>query len=99
MNWRERAACAGMDSALFFGTERESGAAATRRVAKAKAVCVRCPVLTECRAYALDRPEKYGLWGAMSEGERSAERKNAKRRSQRRGLAAERQGEDERVAS
>lgn len=90
MSWRDLAACAAMDTTLFFGQEGESGAAATRRVAKAKAVCLPCPVLTECRAYALDRPEKYGLWGSMSEGERSAERKNAKRRTQRRETAAER---------
>ncbi|WP_424556268.1 WhiB family transcriptional regulator [Streptacidiphilus pinicola] len=38
----------------------------------AKRVCAGCPVLDECRTYALEAREPYGVWGGMSEDERAA---------------------------
>lgn len=38
----------------------------------AKVVCRRCPVKAECLAYALERDERFGVWGGMSERERRA---------------------------
>lgn len=40
-----------------------------------KAVCRKCPVKSECLAYALDRYE-YGVWGGTSERERKRMRKS-----------------------
>lgn len=62
--WTTRAACRGTDpDALFV-----AGAAQNR----AKAVCVGCPVRTECLADALDNRIEFGVWGGMTERERRA---------------------------
>ncbi len=37
---------------------------------RAKAVCQVCPVVVECRAYALQIREPYGIWGGLTESER-----------------------------
>ncbi len=39
---------------------------------RAKAVCARCPVRTECLADALDNRVEFGVWGGMTERERRA---------------------------
>ena len=39
---------------------------------RAKAVCMRCPVRTECLADALDNRIEFGVWGGMTERERRA---------------------------
>lgn len=36
----------------------------------AKRICSMCEVRTECLAWALERPEAFGIWGGLSEGER-----------------------------
>jgi len=33
-------------------------------------VCVRCPVLRQCRQHALSVREPYGVWGGLSEEDR-----------------------------
>ena len=54
---------AGDPDALFV-----QGAAQNR----AKAVCLGCPVRTECLADALDNRIEFGVWGGMTERERRA---------------------------
>lgn len=61
--WQERANCLGVDPDLFFP---ERGAS-TR---EAKGVCAGCEVRAECLEYALDKGEKFGIWGGLSERER-----------------------------
>jgi WhiB family redox-sensing transcriptional regulator len=39
---------------------------------RAKAVCMGCPVRTECLADALDNRTEFGIWGGMTERERRA---------------------------
>jgi WhiB family redox-sensing transcriptional regulator len=39
---------------------------------RAKAVCMGCPVRTECLADALDHRVEFGVWGGMTERERRA---------------------------
>ena len=70
MNWRFEAACREADPELFFpiGT---SGPALLQ-VQDAKALCGRCPVVEQCRQWALDFGEDAGVWGALSEDERRA---------------------------
>lgn len=70
--WQLRAACRGMDAEAFFHPEGERGQARTARVARAKAVCRRCPVIVECRSHALAAQEPFGIWGGLDEGERRA---------------------------
>ncbi|MGW5128534.1 WhiB family transcriptional regulator [Streptomyces sp. NPDC004069] len=69
-NWRERGACRFEDPELFFPLG-ESGPS-VRQIAQARAVCHRCPVLRECRAWALRNSEYDGVWGGMTAGERRA---------------------------
>lgn len=68
--WQFQAACRDMDTELFFHPEGERGSTRRRRDAAAKAICARCPVIEQCRAYALAAHEPYGVWGGMTEEER-----------------------------
>lgn len=61
-DWASRGACRmGDPDSLFV-----QGAAQNR----AKAVCLSCPVRTECLADALDNRVEFGVWGGMTERER-----------------------------
>lgn len=63
-DWAASGACRTSDpDALFV-----QGAAQNR----AKAVCLTCPVRTECLADALDHRVEFGVWGGMTERERRA---------------------------
>lgn len=61
--WRERALCAETDPEAFFP---EKGGNATA----AKAICIRCDVREQCLAEALERDERFGIWGGLSRRER-----------------------------
>ncbi len=69
--WVERAACrqAGTDPELFFPVS-ESGPAAARQIAAAKAICARCPVAEQCLDWALLAGESAGIWGGTTPDER-----------------------------
>ena len=62
--WTARSACRTADPDELFVT----GAAQNR----AKAVCLGCPVRTECLSDALDNRVEFGVWGGMTERERRA---------------------------
>ncbi len=79
-DFRHRAACrVGVDPELFFpATER--GAEHDAQVSAARAVCTGCPVLAQCREWALaGLPD--GVAGGMTATERRTER--ARRRTVR----------------
>lgn len=61
--WQDRALCAQTDAEIFFPEKGGS----TR---EAKKVCKLCFVRTNCLQYALDKDERFGIWGGMSERER-----------------------------
>jgi WhiB family redox-sensing transcriptional regulator len=63
-DWTTAAACNTSDPDELFVT----GAAQNR----AKALCLTCPVRTECLADALDNRVEFGVWGGMTERERRA---------------------------
>lgn len=79
--WQTKGLCRGEDSAVFFHPDGERGPARARREARAKAICLECPVLEQCRQHAITVEETYGIWGGFSESELDAIRK--KRRAQR----------------
>ncbi len=58
-SWRARAACRGLDPAMFFPEVGENTAAA-------KAVCAQCPVSRECLDFALANTETEGVWGGTT---------------------------------
>lgn len=63
--------CRGVDSSVFFHPDGERGRARAQRERRAKELCNSCPVLAACRSHALAAAEPYGIWGGMSESERS----------------------------
>ena len=67
-DWRSLAACRSADPDLFFPVSTAGESVA--QLAKAKAVCARCPVRRECLAFAVRTRQMYGVWGGMSEHER-----------------------------
>ena len=69
-DWQSHGACRRTDTAVFFHPEFERGRSRESRTAAAKAVCGRCPVLEQCRDYALTVQEPYGTWGGLDELER-----------------------------
>ena len=68
--WQRIGACRGMDSAVFFHPEGERNPSRARRTAQAKEVCRRCPVIEQCREFALQTREPFGVWGGLAEAER-----------------------------
>ena len=71
--WQYQGACRDLDTELFFHPEGERGSTRRRRAANAKAICATCPVIEQCREYALRAQEPYGIWGGMTEEERREE--------------------------
>ena len=71
LSWRQRAACRGVDPAVFYPASEEE-------VEAAKSVCARCPVREACLDHALVSRERDGVWGGATERERR--RMNRRRR-------------------
>jgi WhiB family redox-sensing transcriptional regulator len=65
ISWAGRGACRTSDPELFFPT----GTSAEEAV-EAKQVCATCPVLAECRSYAIRHAEPDGIWGGLTPKER-----------------------------
>lgn len=60
-DWWADARCndlAGTMSGLFFSEELQD-------IARAKAICAKCPVIAECLEGALERREPWGVWGGQ----------------------------------
>jgi WhiB family transcriptional regulator, redox-sensing transcriptional regulator len=68
--WDTLAACRDEDPELFFPVG--TSGPAQRQEAEAKAVCARCPVEARCLKVALESGDDYGVRGGMTEGERRA---------------------------
>jgi len=61
--WRSLALCAQVDAELFFPEKGGS-------TKEAKLICGLCEVSQQCLKDALDRDERYGIYGGLSERER-----------------------------
>lgn len=59
--------CRGVDTNKFFG---DSDAAS---------ICDKCPVLQPCQEYGLENHPIHGIWGGLTEADRTYIRKAAKR--------------------
>ena len=69
--WQFDAACRGEDSSLFFAPNYfERRDEKERRESRARAICERCRVRSDCLAYALKVREPHGIWGGLNELER-----------------------------
>jgi len=69
-DWQLHAACRGLDTSNFYHPENERGPSRARRERQAKAICAGCPVIANCRQWALAAREPYGVWGGLSAEER-----------------------------
>ena len=63
--WRSEGACREVPPSLFFPRRGEV-------VDMARSVCASCPVIEQCRDYALGVPGLKGVWAGLSENERTA---------------------------
>lgn len=70
--WQFDGSCRRESPDVFFHPDGERGPSRRNRDSAAKAVCLGCPVLRECREHALRVREPYGVWGGMAEFEREA---------------------------
>ena len=68
--WMDDAICKGMGCEYFFPIETK-GDTAKLNNAIVKAICEQCIVRHECLDYALDTNQKFGIWGGLTESERS----------------------------
>ena len=77
-SWQADASCRGVDAELFFPQTDEDAETA-------KAICETCPVRLTCLAFALERNERFGVWGGLTEKERArlspAARESIRRRA------------------
>ena len=76
-DWRAKAACRDKDPELFFPVGNTG--AAYQQIEEAKAVCRTCKVIDACLKCALDTNQDYGVWGGLSEDERRALKRRARR--------------------
>lgn len=76
--WQARAICHDEPVETFFPA---SGSIP----AETLAMCLRCPVVVECREHAIEHHER-GIWGGTTEKERERMRRARRRNAQLRGL-------------
>jgi WhiB family redox-sensing transcriptional regulator len=70
--WQHQGACRDLPTEMFFHPDGERGPSRRNRERAAKAVCAACPVLMACRTQALASQEPYGIWGGLSEDDRTS---------------------------
>lgn len=68
MDWRNSSACRDADPDIFFPTGHDEPLA--RQIARAKAMCSGCAVISQCLEWALADPLMDGIWGGTTQGER-----------------------------
>jgi WhiB family redox-sensing transcriptional regulator len=62
-NWKDDAACIGLDQDLFFGTANDKlGKEKREEVIR---LCNSCPVKDKCYDYARKNHEIFGIWGGV----------------------------------
>ena len=62
-NWVGKAACSGLDPAVFYPPTDEDAD-------EAKSIGAACPVQEPCLEHAIEMREKNGVWGGATERER-----------------------------
>ena len=75
--WIASAACIREDPELFFPMGPPG--LVTAQTARAKAVCVACPVRDECLEWSLVTAQDAGVWGGLDEDERRELRRRRRR--------------------
>lgn len=65
-HWSDDAACAQMDTELFYAIPSDRSA-----IKQAKRICARCPVIAECAD--AGKNDQFGIWGGQTPRERNKE--------------------------
>jgi WhiB family redox-sensing transcriptional regulator len=68
--WQYQGACRNADPELFFLETGLRGPTKRKKENAALAVCNKCPVISQCREWALRVPEIYGVWGGTTADQR-----------------------------
>lgn len=63
MSWREQARCIGRIDVFF---PEQAKHFRTEQLRTARSICHVCPVIDDCRQYALHNDEQYGIWAGMT---------------------------------
>jgi WhiB family transcriptional regulator, redox-sensing transcriptional regulator len=71
-HWRIAAACQSADPELFFPVS--AAGPSVDQVIAAKAICGLCAVRSECLSFALRTGTAHGIWGGLTEQERTRRR-------------------------
>ena len=69
--WQLKARCRTMPISMFYPEAGLRGPTLRHIEAEAKAVCRQCPVIEHCRSHAERCDEPYGIWGGLTERERT----------------------------
>lgn len=64
-DWRHQAACRDEDPELFFPVGESAPALA--QAEDAKQICCTCPVIEQCKQWAIDNRMETGVWGGLDE--------------------------------
>ena len=72
--WTDQAACKGRIE-LFFPANRTDNERA--KAGRAIAICNTCAVIDQCRTYAVQSVERYGIWGGLTPEQLSAQRRHS----------------------
>lgn len=67
-SWMKKAACTGLDPALFHPEDDDPEL--ELKVYVAKQICEECVVTEDCLNWAVTRREPYGIWGMKTHHER-----------------------------
>lgn len=67
-DWRDRAACADVETGVFFPVGTTGTAVAAIEVARA--ICETCLVRSDCLRFAVASNQQHGVWGGLDEEER-----------------------------
>jgi WhiB family redox-sensing transcriptional regulator len=71
LEWMDRANCRGVGPELFFPDPGGDGPGSYRFAA---GICARCPVIFECRNFALKmesgEKSRHGMWGGLNPAQR-----------------------------
>lgn len=71
-HWRTGAACQSADPELFFPVS--GSGPSVDQVTAAKAICELCTVSSECLSFAQSTGTLHGIWGGLTEQERTRRR-------------------------
>ena len=70
--WRDDALCADFDPELWFPGHRADEDSTSAAWHEPRAICKRCPMFSDCRAWVAENPQEGGMFAAMTPHERLA---------------------------